>query len=169
MLKIFNTLKPFFEDNYKRYNVREYARLSKISPPSASKFLSRLHKEGLLVREIEKNYLYFSANKDDKLFISLSRAYWLYIFEKAGLTDFFGEELVKPLVILFGSFSKAEINENSDIDLAIFSASEKKINLEKFEKKLGRTIQQFVFTKKEDVPKELIRNIMDGLILVGGW
>lgn len=54
MLKIFNNLEPFFENNYKRINVREYARLKKISPPTASKLLSELQKEDLLEREDEK-------------------------------------------------------------------------------------------------------------------
>ena len=59
MLTIFNNLKPFFEDNYRRISVREYARIIKISPPSASKLLNNLEKEGLLTKE-KKNYTYIT-------------------------------------------------------------------------------------------------------------
>ena len=48
MLNIINNLKPFIEDSYRRINVREYSRLMKISPPTASKTLFELSKEGLL-------------------------------------------------------------------------------------------------------------------------
>ena len=71
MLKIFNDLEPFFKDNYRRINVREYARLLNISPPSASKLLKLYTKEGLLVLEEDKNFLNFSVNKENNLFIHL--------------------------------------------------------------------------------------------------
>jgi len=66
MLKIFNDLEPFFRDNYQRINVREYARIRKMSPPSASALLSNLEKEGLLNVEKEKNYIYYHANREDR-------------------------------------------------------------------------------------------------------
>jgi len=46
MLNIINSLMPFFEDCYRRINVREYSRLRKSSPPTASKILFELNKEG---------------------------------------------------------------------------------------------------------------------------
>lgn len=170
MLKIFNDLEPFFKDNYKRINVREYARIKKISPPSSSKLLSQLNKEKLLNREEEKNYIYFTANKEDSLFINISRSYWSLKIKETGLTTYLEEELLNPLVILFGSFSKAEINQNSDIDLAIFTTSKKPIKLEKFERNLKRKIQIFIFKNKESIKnKELLNNILNGLIISGEW
>src|SRR3989344_3325281 len=107
MLEIFNSLEPFFKENYRRINVREYARIQKISPPSASKYLE--------------------------------------------------EELINPVIILFGYFAKAEITDNSDIDIAIFSDTKKKLDLGACEKKLGRKIQIFSFQRKEDIKnKELL-------------
>jgi predicted nucleotidyltransferase len=166
MLTIFNNLEPFFKDNYKRINVREYARIKKISPPSASTLLSKLNKEKLLNKEKEKNYIYYSANNENKQFIELSRIYWSQKFKN--LTEFIKNELISPTIILFGSFSKAEINVNSDIDLAIFSSSKTKINLEIFEKKFKREIQIFKFKNKKEVKnKNLLNNILNGFILEG--
>src|SRR3989344_6469637 len=138
MLKIFNDLKPFFENNYKRINVREYSRIRGISPPSASKLLNELEKETLLNKEKERNYIFYSANKESKLFLELSKTYIFLKFQEIKLIDYFEKELINPHVVLFGSFSKAEINENSDIDLAIFASSKKSIDLNEFEKKLKR-------------------------------
>ena len=76
MLQIINILKPFFEDCYRRINVREYGRIIKVSPPTASKILKNFEKEKILKKEREDPYLYYYANKDSDLFIDLSRIYW---------------------------------------------------------------------------------------------
>ncbi|MEM4282488.1 MAG: nucleotidyltransferase domain-containing protein [Candidatus Woesearchaeota archaeon] len=170
MLEIFNTLKPFFEDCYSRINVREYARIQKISPPTASKILENLYKEGLLKKEKEKIYNYYFVNKDSELFVELSRIYWKKILEDSGLLKELEKNLLTPIVYLFGSLSKGEAKIDSDIDLAIFTPTKKEINLEKFEKLLKRRIQIFVFRGIEDVKSEnLLKNILNGFKIKGNW
>ncbi len=170
MLTIFNTLKHFFLDNYRKINVREYARITNISPPSASKLLNNLEKEGLLKKEKDKLYIYYSANRENKLFINLLRAYWNEEFKKIGLIEYLNKELLNPVIILFGSFSKAEIMNNSDVDIAIFSIFKNNINLNNFEKKLKRKIQVFMFKNQEEVKnKDLLKNILNGYNLSGSW
>src|SRR3989338_7557771 len=100
MLEIFNRLAPFFEDSYRRINVREYARICKISPPSASKYLDLFHKEGLLNQEKEKNYIHYYANRENKVFIVISRIYWLEKLSAAGVIEYFERDNGYPLVIL---------------------------------------------------------------------
>lgn len=165
MLKIFNDLEPFFEYSYQRMGVREYARMKKISPPSASTLLHDYHKEGLLTREEDKKYVYFEANRDNPVFVNLSRVYWLIQLRNSGLIEYLEKELVDPLIILFGSFSKAEVSPRSDIDIAI-KASKKKLNLTQFEKKLKRNIQVVFY---EDAKINLQRSILNGFILFGSW
>ena len=169
MLKIFNDLKPFFRDSYTRINVRAYARIRKISPPSASDLLNRLHKEGLLIQQKEKNYIYYTINRENRLFIGLSRAYWLLELERSNLIAHLEKELISPLIVLFGSFSKAEITKTSDIDLAVFTPSKKTISIEQFEKKLKRKIHIFTFASQNEAPKELLKNILNGLVIRGSW
>jgi len=167
MLGIFNKLKPFMEDNYKRIGVREYARMHNISPPHASEILKLLKKEGLLLMEEEKrNHLYY-ANRENQLFIKLQRAYYLQKLKE--LTSFLEKEYLNPVIILFGSFAKAEISENSDIDIAIFSPTKKTVNISKYENKLKRAIQLFTFKNREEVSPELLNNILNGTILSGSW
>ena len=169
MLKIINSLSPFFEDNYKRINVREYARIKSQSPPSTSKHLDQFRKELLLKKEQNGQFIYYFANKESSLFVDLSRIYWKSELEKAGFFKLL-EEYVNPLAILFGSLSKSEVKPDSDVDIAIFSATNKAIQLESVEKRLKRKIQLFAFKSPEDVAnKELLKNIMNGYVLVGGW
>ncbi|MEK6887604.1 MAG: nucleotidyltransferase domain-containing protein [Candidatus Aenigmatarchaeota archaeon] len=159
MLKIIDDLKPFFENCYARVNVRQYARLMKISPPTASSLLKGCEKDGLLVKEMDRNYIMFHTNRKSQEFIMMSRIYWQ---RRLG-------SLVKSIdadsIVLFGSLSKAETNLESDIDLAIFGG--KKTNLEKFEKELKREIHAFWFDSLHDANKELRNNIINGHVLSG--
>ena len=170
MLKIINDLVPFFEDNYRRINVREYARIKNISPPTASKLLQGYNKEGLLKKEEEKQYFYYFANKESRLFIDLLRLYWKIRLANAGFLEYLRKEIVSPVTILFGSVSKAEAKKDSDIDIALFTSTTRKLSLEIFEKKLKRKIQLFMFKERSGVKNpELLNNILNGYILLGGW
>lgn len=165
MLKLFNDLKPFFEDCYNRIHVRGYAKLIKISPPTASSLLSKYEKETLLIREIDRNNILFYANRENDTFIQLSRIYWSYTLEE--IIRYLESNLTINAIILFGSLSKGETTRNSDIDLAIFS-DRKLLNLSKFEEKLGRKIQLFFYESLKDIDsKELRNNILNGYILSG--
>lgn len=165
MLEIINNLKPFFEDCYRRINVREYSRITKKSPPTSSKLLHYYFKENFLKKEKSLNYIFFYANIESKEFIELSKIYWNYKLNK--LIHFLNEKLMEPTVVLFGSLSKAESKKDSDIDLAIF-ANKKELNLSKFEKELKRNIQIFWFKSVKDIKNpELANNIINGFKLNG--
>ena len=73
MLEIFNTLAYFFEDNYVKISVREFAKFKKISPPHASKLLNFFTREGLLTKEEDRRYHFFQANRENKLFVKLQQ------------------------------------------------------------------------------------------------
>ena len=164
MLKIINDLRPFFEDCYRRVSVREYAKLRGISPPTASKLLNSYTAEGLLLREEYRNYLFFSANKESRDFIDLSRTYWRQ--QLSGLVALMEKNLTDPAIVLFGSLSKAEAKKDSDIDIAVF-AHKKPIDVSGIERKLKRRLQLFWFSSFEGVDKNLANNIVNGYVLRG--
>lgn len=165
MLKVINELEPFFEDCYRRINVREYAKIIKVSPPTASKILAFYNEKNLLLKDKYKNYILFYANKESGDFIELSRIYWRHALKD--LLDLMENKLISPTIVLFGSLSKAEAKSDSDIDLAVF-AHKKDLDTALFEKKIKRKIQMFWFNSLGDVkPKELANNIINGYVLRG--
>ena len=165
MLEIINNLRFFFEDCYRRISVREYSKLAGLSPPTASKILSNFNEEGLLSREKYRNYIFYYADKNDKIFVELSRIYWKIKLKK--LTDFLNKNLTVSAVILFGSLSKAEAKEDSDIDFCIIG-EKKELSLANFEKTLKRKIQLFFFNSVKEVKnEELLNNIINGYLLEG--
>lgn len=165
MLTIINYLKPFFEDCYRRINVREYARIVGVSPPTASTILSSFWHEKLLIKDRYRKYILFYANKESVNFINLSRIYWSHrLYELLSLME---KKLTNPTIILFGSLSKAEAKKDSDVDLAVF-AHKKELDVKVFENKLKRRLQIYWFRSIKDIEsKELANNIINGHILKG--
>ncbi len=169
MLNIINDLEPFFEDCYERINVRKYAKILGISPPTASKILNNYEHEGLLEKTIYERYNFYSANRNSKDFIDLSRIYWRKSLSR--LIEFIlKERAVEPTVVLFGSLSKAETKKTSDIDLAVVGNDINKLvsedKLSDFQKELGREIELFTFASLEEAIKLPIGNaILNGYIL----
>ena len=165
MLKIVDELSVFFEDCYREFSVREYSREVGVSPPTASKVLKGFANEGLLSMREERGFLLFKTNRESSVMRDLSRMYWGG--KLSDLNILLRDELYSDTIVLFGSLAKLEALKKSDIDVAVFSKSKKRIDLVKFEKKLGRETHLFVFESLEKVNKELRLNLIDGYMLWG--
>jgi len=164
MEKIFNSLEPFFNDCYRRINVREYARIMNISPPTASSLLNSYNKQNILKIEKDKGYHLYSANQNSWIFIDLSRMYWKKILEKIKFLEQLEKDFKLSTIILFGSTSKGEITNKSDLDIAIFTPSNPKIDYSIFENKLKRKIQIFRFNSKNQRSRQAEYFILRPLI-----
>ncbi len=167
MLEIINNLRPFFEDCYRRVGVREYARLIKVSPPTASKLLSAYQKFGLLLHEKDRRYLLFYANKNSADFRDVCRLYWRH--RLAPVVSYFEHELVTPTVIMYGSLAKAEVRKESDVDLLLLAPKNKKeLDVGMFEKELKRSIHVFWVPVLSKLPSpQLQESMVNGYVLAG--
>jgi predicted nucleotidyltransferase len=160
MLKIFNTLKPFFEDVFREISVREYAREQNISPPNASKILKDLENEGLLISKTLGRYIFFRVNRESPTFKEFAKLYWQTLLKS--LTQEIYEEMGFRKIVLFGSIAKIENTKNSDVDLFI-DADEAKLDIFGLEAKLNRPVQ--LHFKKELKNKLLKENIKNGILI----
>jgi predicted nucleotidyltransferase len=159
MLKLFNELSPFFEDVYREISVREYAKLAKVSPPTASTILKKYEKEGLLLLEKKGIYYYFRANRNS-LFADLSRIYWKIILKP--FVFYLLPQAKYGKIILFGSTSKAENTRESDLDIYV-EVPDKQIIVAEFEKRLKRRIELHFIEETRN--ENLRRNIEKGVFL----
>ncbi|HLC53235.1 MAG TPA: nucleotidyltransferase domain-containing protein [Candidatus Nanoarchaeia archaeon] len=160
MLEIFNSLQPFFEDVLREISVREYARMQKVSPPTASSLLKRFSKEGVLLQREERNLLLFRANKESSLFKDLAVAYWRNTLKKA--FEPLREHLLYKKMVLFGSIAKVENTIDSDVDIFI-DIKYKELNVSPIERRLKRRIQfHFIDSLGNE---HLKKNIENGVIL----
>ena len=165
MLKIFYNLGAFFEDCYREIGVREYSRIMNVSPPTASKILKEFELEKFVKKRFDKGYILFRVNRENLIMRDFSRIYWRQKLKK--VIEKINDEYFNPKIILFGSLIKLENKKDSDIDIAIFTELNKKIDLIKYEKELGREIQLFFFKSLSEIPKELKKNISKGYVLQG--
>jgi len=162
-------LKLFFEKPSKEFNVREIARLLKISPTTASKKLEYLTKKGLLKCRRERIFKFYKSNLENELYRDLKIFYNIRKIKESGLIEELNKFYFKPTIVLFGSCAYGLDIENSDIDLLVISENTKIFpSLEKYEKKLKRKIQVFVVKNIKDLKnKHLINNIINGIVLQG--
>ena len=165
-------LKLFLENPQAKYHIREVARILKISPMTARKKLMELSKKKLLIAKKDRVYNVYTSNTESDRFKLNAKFYMIDKMQKSGLLDYLNKELKPEAVVLFGSIAKGEYSIKSDIDLFVISELKKTINLEKFENKLGRKIQLFIYTYKEfknmkSKNKELLNNILNGIVLSG--
>lgn len=157
-------LSVIFKFPTKGLTVREIARLIKVSPPTASSLSKHLEKKGLIRVKKEKVQHKVFGNLENRYFRDLKRIY--NIFSLFDLTDFLIKNFKPNAVIVFGSYSKGEDIEDSDIDIFIDSVTKKRVNIEKFEKNLNRRIHLHVRDIRK-IPEELRKNIINGVILYG--
>lgn len=138
MLKIINSLKPFFEDTHREYSVREFGRLNKISPPTASTFLKKAKNDELVLSRKQGVYIYYRANRESSFFVDLARIYWKALL-KQSISELASQFLFKK-PILFGSVAKVENTAESDLDIFV-DIEKRDIDLDNISKKLNRKIQ----------------------------
>jgi predicted nucleotidyltransferase len=158
-------LELLFKFPNKNFHIREISRTLKISPPSIAKAIKELLKENLI--ETEKNFfLWVKANWRNQDFINLKRIHNIKSIYNSGLFRYLDEKFPLITITLFGSYCRGEDNENSDIDIAIIQTKETGLELEKFEKILGKNIH-IEFIDMDKINKELKSSIVSGVILKG--
>ena len=168
MFEIFDILKIFFEEPSKEFNVREVARILKISPATASKELKSLAKMNFLKERKERIFILYRANLESDNYRDLKTYYNVRKLKESGFVDALNNFYLKPTIVLFGSAFNGLDTETSDFDLAIISEKTDMIDFKKFEEKINRKIQLMVVRDVKDLKNEhLINNILNGLVIQG--
>lgn len=173
IIQIEGIMKHFYNEPNRWYHVREIARLEKLNPTTASKYLDTSYKEQILNRKEERGHILFRANTESYAYKDSKIFYNIRMIRQSGLIEFLDKELHYPeVIVLFGSYAKGENNKNSDIDLFVISNKSKNPNLGEFEKKLNSKIQLFIKTRSEfyriqKENKNLVNSFLNGIILKG--
>jgi predicted nucleotidyltransferase len=150
-----------------RLSQREIAILLKVSPTAVANSLKNLKENNLIKIEKTKTINFISFNRDEQKAIDLKRVENLkniYIF---GLSDYLLHALPGATIILFGSYSRGEDTNTSDIDIAAIERKDKMLELEKYEKILNRKINVNFYDSWQKIHKHLKNNILNGILLHG--
>ena len=162
----YRILQEFFDSPRKDFQMRELSRRTEIAQTSVINHLKELLKEQLIIKEKKGIYPTFKANRDDEMFKLYKKNDLLLKIRQTGLVDFIYDSCLPDAIMLFGSASKGEDLEESDIDLYV-KAKEKKLNLQRYEKLLNRKITLFFKENFSELGNELKNNIINGVVITG--
>ena len=156
----------FFMNPTAKLRVRQIEREMKMPLPSVIRYCKELEKEEILKKESVSGVSTYSADRASKKFLIAKKLFNIKVIFESGLIEHIIKEYSNPVIALFGSYSKGEDIEDSDIDLYIETPKKQEFNLQKFEKILGRRIQVFNYRKINEVPNHhLSNNIINGITL----
>ncbi len=168
MFKELNILKPFFKDQSREYNVRELAKILRLAPATVSKKLKEFNKKNILVHRKERNLDLYKSNLESDSYLDLKVYYNIQKIRKSGILEEINQFYLKPAIVFFGSGSNGMDALDSDFDFLIISEKTKSYNLDKYEKKLDKKIQLFVYKNIEQIKnKHLVNNMLNGIVLQG--
>src|SRR3989344_6972439 len=141
---MFRTAEFFFINPSKEHYLMDISRNIGLAHTSIKKNLQDLVKLVIVITYSEKKggrlFPIYRANLDNKVFRKYKFIYNISSVLESGLVDFVEEALTPKSIVLFGSYSRGEDAEDSDIDLFV-ECKKEELNLEKFEKRLRRKIE----------------------------
>ncbi len=112
------------------------------------------------------SYTTYLANWDNPAFKRLMKSRTLDLISESGLLDYLFDSCQPSAVVIYGSALRGEDTAQSDIDLYV-QAKSRKVDLSKYEKALGRSIQPLFEPDFDKIGKELRNNIINGVVLQG--
>lgn len=168
MLEIFEILKIFFEEPSREFNVREVARILKVSPATASKELKELAKKNFLKERKERIFILYKANLESDEYRDLKLYYNVRKLRESGLIDALNRFYLKPTIVLFGSAAHGLDTETSDFDLLIISERIDRFDTKKFEEKINRKLHLLVVRNIKELKSDyLINSVLNGIVIQG--
>ena len=112
---------------------------------------------------------YYISDYQHPHYQNSKRIYGLTSLHKSGLLDYLASLEKAKTIILFGSFSRWDWYDESDVDIFVYGDI-KNVFVGKFASKLKREIQVFTGKNKRDLRQlgsPLLKNIIKGITLKG--
>lgn len=167
---IFKVLNVFWDEPTKPHYLIEISKKSKLAHTSVKNYILTLRKLDIIKENIEKKgkrkYPIYLANLENEIYKFYKKITNLDKINNSGLIYYLKDNLMPKNIVLFGSYSKGEDIESSDIDIFV-ECKKEEIDLSKFEKQINRKIQLHFKENFNDYPKELKNNIINGIVLSG--
>lgn len=146
---------------------REIAKMLKVSPTAIANSLKLLKDDNLVKIEKTKTINFVSFNRDERKAIELKKVENLKNIYLSGLSDYLEKELAGGTIVLFGSYSRGEDTNTSDIDIAVIERKNKMLQLEDYEKILNRKINVNFYNSWKNIHEHLKNSILNGILLHG--
>ena len=163
-------LAVFFENPSKDgFHLRELSRITKLSMPTIISTTDKLAKEHLIIKIKGMVMTKVVAYRENEKFTRYKLLHNLEKIYESKIIEFLSKEYHYPkAIILFGSFSRGEDIESSDIDIAILIKRKLNLDLSKYEKTLKKTVNIHEVNMNK-ISEEFKANLANGIVLEGSW
>jgi len=158
-------LEVFFQEPTSMHFIREIGKKIKLAPTSVRNNIKEIEKIGLIQVNKSKPFNGFIANRDNEQFLFYKKVYNLYSLYK--LKENLIENFHPKAIIVFGSYSRGEDIETSDIDILIISKVKKEIDLKRFEKDMKRKINLMIVNDLNKLDENIQKKVRNGFTLYG--
>jgi len=155
----------FFDYPTTGFLLRELGKISGLGLPSIKLHIRRLENLGIVEKKEDKPYPRYYATRNE-VFKFYKLADLILRIKESGLLDFLVDNFFPDAIVLFGSASRGEDTEKSDIDLFLVAEREE-IELSGFEKKLKRKIELHFAKNVREMPVEFLNSVVNGIVLYG--
>lgn len=150
------------------FQLRELSRKVKLAPTSVKNYLKELKAEGLIkgTKHSAQGFPVYSANRENEKFTSYKKLNTLSLISESGIISYLSDLCMPDAIVLFGSAARGEDTLASDLDIFLL-CKERKVELQKFEKVIGRKISLFFAENFSKLSNELKNNVINGIRLKG--
>ncbi|MEK6815989.1 MAG: nucleotidyltransferase domain-containing protein [Nanoarchaeota archaeon] len=159
-------LELFIKHPVKDFSVRGIARDLGMSHATVLSYIGEIERLGLVRKNSSTLYPTYYANTEGSRYRMYKRDWLIFLISESGLINHVQSETFASSIVLFGSGAKATFTENSDIDIFV-EAKEKKLNLSKYERKLGHKVNLLFDASINNLSRELRNNIINGIVFYG--
>ena len=158
-------LEVFFKEPMTMHFIRELSRKINLSAPSVKIIVDRLIQSGLIKLRKSKPFDGYVANRENDSFFFYKKAFNLWSLEK--VKDSIVNSLHPKAIVLFGSYSRGEDIESSDIDILIISNVKKELKLSSIEKELKRSVNIMIVKDLKELDQLIVNKIHNGIVIYG--
>ncbi len=164
-----NNLLELLFNSTKYWHFEDLRLKAKIGRPQLARWLKIFQKEGLIKRVKPAGKMpYYIQDSTNKKWFHRKKLFALQKLTNSGFFDHLSSLSDAKVVILFGSFARADWDTESDIDIFIYGTAD---NFEqgKYELKLKREIQVHQAQTREEIQKidKLLPYIISGEFIKG--
>jgi predicted nucleotidyltransferase len=163
---IIAVLEIFFKEPLKAHFIREISRRINLAQTSVRNNIKELIKNKLIIEKKSYPFNNLIANRDNEKFLFYKQAYNYYsLFD---LKNEIIDKIHPKGIVIFGSYSRGEDIEESDIDVLIISKIKKDLDLSNIEDRLNRKINLLFVNSLKELDKNIKNNVQNGWVIYGG-
>lgn len=163
-------IKLFFENPTREWHFEEIVRTTRLARSKVDTWLKKFMKRGIIQRVKKRGKMpYYISNYSSSEYKNQKRFFTLKKLHESGLLNHLDSLPKAKTIIIFGSFSRSDWYQESDIDIFIYGNPEG-LAITKYELKLHREIELFICQNKQELARlsnGLLRNIIKGNVIKG--